>query len=650
MKRNLNQRLTIHLVLVTLPILLAIVAGVFHYAAKAMIVQSDARAGLAAARVEQKILTVLGSVAEFPRSIAILLGNQPPSARRLRDLLVQSLKSAPEVYGMAVAAEPYRLYPDRGAFCPYVYRQGERIRFKRLDTPTYRYLEADWYRRPKMSHSGVWSEPYFDQGGGEVLMSTFSAPIQGPDGSFKGVATADISLEHLHDLVSAAEMPAQGSAVLLSMQGKVMTHSGDGNDGIPLPVSWLQEIRSWRNEATTSSHVLTLGGREGWFAAFVYHLRHLYTGGPRQRYGPTRVILEPVGKTGWTLAVLIPLDRLYLPLYRMATVLLVAGVLGILLAVLAIMIVTRRATGDIERLAAVARKIAAGRMEAPVPMNMATEELEHLAQAFRSMQKSLNHHIHRLVDETARRERMENELRIARDIQMELLPRAFPSTGGRVDGSAVIEPALEVGGDFYDFFFVGEQKLCFVIGDVSGKGVPASLFMAMTKTLIKGTMGLGEAPGKVLERVNQALQEGNESAMFVTVFLGLLDLETGRLDYANAGHPPPMLVGAGGCEWLSSGDPLPPVGAWPEVRYPSFQREVKSDELIFSYTDGVSEATGDDNELFGTERICLVLRGWTRGTAAQAISRIRQEMKQFVGHHPQVDDITMVAVKWISTG
>lgn len=646
MKPGLNRRLTLHLLGVTLPILLLIVAGVFQYAARALIVQSDARAGLAAARVELQILAVLRPVAELPRSLAILLANRPPPADRLQAILVQALETVPEVYGMAVAAEPDRLYPEMGEFCPYVYRDDGKIRFKRLDTPDYRYLAADWYRLPKMSGQGRWSEPYFDKGGGEVLMSTYSVPIGGGAAEgFKGVVTADLSLAKLRDLVNAAELPARGIAVLISAGGKVLARSRDTHD--PLPGSWLDQIRGSLKTQTGTSRVLTLGRAERWLPAFVNHLRRFDSEGNPEAVGSVRAVLEPVGKTGWTLAVLIPLDRLYAPLYRLSTVLLVTGVLGILLAVLAIMIVTRRATGDIERFAAVARKIADGHLDAAVPGDMATLELEHLALAFRSMQQSLKRHLRRLVDETAKRERMENELRIARDIQMELLPGSFPSTGGRVDGHALIEPALEVGGDFYDFFLVGGRRLCFVVGDVSGKGVPASLFMAMTKTLIKGTAGGGEAPGKVLKRVNQALQEGNESAMFVTVFLGVLDFESGVLEYANAGHPPPLLVDAHGCDWLPSGDPLPPVGAWPDVRYPSFRRVLKGGALIFAYTDGVSEATGENSTLFGMERITAAFGGWASGTAAGAIEQVRREMSRFVGNHPQADDMTMVAVKWI---
>ncbi len=645
MKRSLNRRLTLHLLGVTLPILLLIVAGVFQYAARALVVQSDARAGLAAARVELQILAVLRPAAELPRSLAILLADRPPPADRLQAILVQVLETVPQVFGMAVAAEPDRLYPGSGEFCPYVYREGGKIRFKRLDTPDYRYLAADWYRLPRMSGRSGWSEPYFDKGGGEVLMSTYSVPIRGGgEGGFKGVVTADFSLAKLRDLVNAAEVPARGTAVLISAAGRVLARSGGSG---PLPEAWLDQIRDGLKARSGTSRVLTLGGAERWFSAFVNHLRRFNSEGNRGTGGSVRAVLEPVGKTGWTLAVLIPLDRLYAPLYRMSTMLLVTGVLGLLLAVLAIMIVTRRATGDIERFAAVARKIADGHLDAAVPGDMATLELEHLALAFRSMQQSLKRHMRRLVDETAKRERMENELRIARDIQMELLPGAFPSTGGRVDGHAFIEPALEVGGDFYDFFLIGGRKLCFVVGDVSGKGVPASLFMAMTKTLIKGTVGGGEAPGKVLKRVNQALQEGNESAMFVTVFMGILDLESGSLEYANAGHPPPLLVEVHGCDWLPSGDPLPPVGAWPDVRYPSFRRVLKGGALIFAYTDGVSEATGENGTLFGMERITATFGGWASGTAAGAIDRVRREMSRFVGNHPQADDMTMLAVKWI---
>ncbi|HEB77234.1 MAG TPA: hypothetical protein ENI90_01730, partial [Methylothermaceae bacterium] len=199
--RSLHQYLTRRLLAVIVPLLVAVGGIVGGYAGRGEVAESDAKAALAASRAKERILMTLQTVAEVPRVLATLVAEHPPEERRLRRMLIRALQVNPDIYGMALAAEPGGLYPDRNEYCLYAFRQGGSIRFRRLDSPTYRYLRQPWYQRPRKLRRAVWSEPYFDAGGGEALMSTYSVPLVSRTGRFLGVATADVTLEALKGIV-----------------------------------------------------------------------------------------------------------------------------------------------------------------------------------------------------------------------------------------------------------------------------------------------------------------------------------------------------------------------------------------------------------------------------------------------------------------
>ena len=243
---------------------------------------------------------------------------------------------------------------------------------------------------------------------------------------------------------------------------------------------------------------------------------------------------------------------------------------------------------------------------------------------------------------------IEGELKAARDIQMRMLPKTFPPFPQRTefDIFAMIQPAREVGGDFYDFFFIDEDRLCFVIGDVSGKGVPASLFMAVTRTLIKARALSGLRPDEVLSGVNDELSRDNDSAMFVTVFCATLDTRTGEIVYANGGHNPPYLVPAGGRVSSLATEAGPIVGAIEGIPYKSQGVQLQPDDEIFLYTDGVSEAMKRDQSLFTAERLESSLTSAAGLPVKDAVGKVLAEVGAFCDGAEQSDDITMMAIRF----
>ncbi|MDH5641513.1 MAG: SpoIIE family protein phosphatase, partial [Nitrospira sp.] len=249
----------------------------------------------------------------------------------------------------------------------------------------------------------------------------------------------------------------------------------------------------------------------------------------------------------------------------------------------------------------------------------------------------------------AAKARMQEELNVGRDIQRSMLPRVFPAFPDRneLELYAVLEPAMEVGGDLYDFFMVDDHRLCFAIGDVSGNGVPAALFMAMTKIMVKTRAMSDPSPASIVTYVNDALCADNDSCMFVTLYLGLLDLRDGRLLATNAGHNHPLLRRQGGSfEWLTAQDG-PMVGPMPGIAYKESSIQLGPGDELFFYTDGVTEADNVRRELFGNDRLKRLLDRSGDITVVDRIAEVMRAVKTFAGEAPQADDITMLGLRYL---
>ena len=266
---------------------------------------------------------------------------------------------------------------------------------------------------------------------------------------------------------------------------------------------------------------------------------------------------------------------------------------------------------------------------------------------------------------------MESELRIAHDIQMGILPKLFPPFPDRpeIDLYASLTPAREVGGDFYDFFPCGEDQFCFLVGDVSGKGVPAAFYMAVAKTLIKAVAesaaGSGQRrtgddspgaerrrgpdPGRILSRAGDDLAQDNESCMFVTIFCGLLNMRTGEVRMASAGHNPPVLLRAGGqADYLPTrGEPV--AGAMEGVAYTTDTLTLAPGDTILLYTDGVTEAMSPVNELYGEDRLLALAPELTGQDTREVCARVERGVRAFAAGAEQSDDITLLALRYLGT-
>lgn len=275
--------------------------------------------------------------------------------------------------------------------------------------------------------------------------------------------------------------------------------------------------------------------------------------------------------------------------------------------------------------------------------------MEALSKSITEMFADMKHYMSDLVDVTAEKERIGAELNVATQIQADMLPNIFPAFPEREDLNvyASMTPAKEVGGDFYDFFFVDEDHLAIVMADVSGKGVPAALFMVIAKTLIKSVFQSGGEAGASLADVNDRLCEGNEAGLFVTVWMAVIDLKTGEGVSLNAGHEHPALCKAGGDYELVVYKHSVAVAAMEGMMFKERRFKLDKGDKLFVYTDGVPEATNADNELFGTDRMIETLNKNKDKSLQEQVIGMKESIDEFVQDAPQFDDITMLCFEYI---
>ena len=355
---------------------------------------------------------------------------------------------------------------------------------------------------------------------------------------------------------------------------------------------------------------------------------------------------KPLGTTGWSVAIVCPEKDIFGGFNRLQNAVITIFILGILIMLLVMGRIIRRQLKPLETLAAQTEVIANGEFSQVIPYDGRTDEIGRLEQSFTHMQHSLVSYIDQVKRSVAAKASLENELKVASDIQMSMVPRIFPPFPDRddIDLYASMTPAKEVGGDLYDFF-VQNERLYFCVGDVSGKGVPASLLMAVTRNLFRVIAQQGYTPSEIATKINHALSEDNEQGMFVTMFIGMADLKTGRLDFCNCGHNPPVICVPGEpARFL----PLQYVNiALGMMDGMEFQGETLPDirgQRLLIYTDGLNEAENPSFELFGNDRLIETMNHVGGKPSRVVIEEMLEVVEKHRAGAVPSDDLTLLCL------
>lgn len=576
------------------------------------------------------------TVEQMPENLALLFEENILEKQNIGRILKAMLKRSPEIYGSTIAFNPGVLIGNNQLYSPYYYKSGDSIKYKDLSL-SYNYLEQDWYKTPTKYKMLSWSEPYFDEGGGNILMTTYSVPFfvrQEGKRIFAGIITADISLEWLTDEVVSKSSSKNSFIFILTQTGKFLSH--------PNPEYILGKTIFEVAAESNSADVRNIGTRM--VAGDLGFVKTKQFGNVKNAW----IYFEPMHSGGWSLGVVYSEKVLFNELNKLNSIIIIISFISFFVLLGLIILVSSRSVKPIHRLAETAEIIAGGNLDVEVPGLDSSNEVAALSKSMSFMIKELKEYIVNLTETTADKEKYESELRIAHQIQMGMIPKSFPPFPDRpeIDIYAVLEPAREVGGDLYDFFFINEHQLCFAIGDVSGKGVPASLLMAVTRTLLRAKSVDGITVEKLINVINNSIKEENQSKLFVTFFVGIIDFRTGKLTFSNAGHNFPFVIRAdGNLEQLEYTHGLP-IGSGLSGNYSSDETTLFAGDKIVLYTDGISEAMNGLDEMFEERRIHNKLSLHPNLDVKETTELLISAVKDFAAETEQYDDMTILTIQF----
>lgn len=632
---SFSTRLSLFITLIAAGLFILVFGFFFWFSRQLIRQEAMEQAEGTLSRTILRIENVLNAVEVGVNNMDWVINKNKENPDSMYNITRQLLENNPAIVGSAIAFEP-GYYKEKGnLFSPYSFRvNSDSIKTIQLGTEDYEYHYMDWYQIPKLLGRSYWSEPYFDEGGGEMIMSTFSKPLYDAKGNLYAIFTADISLEWLTKLVNGIRPYPHSYNLMVGRGGTYIVHHK--------PERILAETIFTATVEMTDTTVRHIGhemvdGRTG--MAVLQNDDTL-----------SYVFYAPIPSTGWSMAVVCPHQDVFAAVDKMETIVLTIVVVGLILLLIFSIRTIKRVSLPLKKFADSAVSIAGGNFQTPLPEIQTKDEMWQLYQSFEFMQHSLTNYIEELRTTTAGKERIESELRIASEIQMGMIPKIFPPFPDRndVDLYATLIPAKEVGGDLYDFF-IDDEHLYIAIGDVSGKGVPASLLMAVTRSLFRTIATHLKDPVKIISSINESISDTNESNMFVTLFVGILDLKTCHLQYCNAGHNPPVLISPRGEVSFMQVEPNMPVGLFSGFPYEKQETNYEPGSTLFAYTDGLTEAENTNKELYTDPCLLneLSKQAALGGKAIQPctlVNHILQCVKNHAGEAEQSDDLTILAI------
>ena len=575
---------------------------------------------------------VLADVESATESMVWVVKDNLDDADFMFHICEKTVEYNPYIMGVAVAFEPY-YYPSKGKwFGPYASydSEGNLVSYQ-CGTENYDYFNEDWYRLPETRNSSVWLDPYYDEDnvehGLDQYLTTYSVPLTDDDGKFFGVLQSDISLKDITDKLSFLEGYEHSYSMLLGRSGSFISHPDSTALNLATIFEYANEIR---NKGMEELGVKMISGETG--AAIVYD----HNGKNYVAYGSL--------SNGWSMAIVCPYADVYGTIVRTNVNLTILMLIELLLLFIIIKKIVSRTTKPITEFVYSALTIGKGNFKARLPEVKTHDELRKLHDSLEYMLISFKEYIAQLTQSTSSNEKYESELNIASNIQKQMLPFTFQKTD-RFDIYARLTPAKEVGGDLFDFL-VRDNYLYIAIGDVSGKGVPAALYMAITRYAFNFISSLGHSVDDVMGEINNSFCKGNSMMMFVTMFIAKINLETYEMEYCNAGHNPIVVKDPdGSVKYLHTKSNIA-IGLVDDFPFQKETLQLGRGTRLLLYTDGVTEAEDADKNQYGEDRLLEFVHSLSADDSSEdVIDKLFSSVKEFTGENAQNDDITVLTVK-----
>ena len=643
--QSFSGRLTRRVVITVLVIMTIISLIAFLVTAAGMLVYSKAHYSDILEKTKGNMASVMSKMEVSSDNILDELSWHLATPELVTETIEYELKTNRHLYGCGIAFLP-DYYKKTGRWCEiYAVHDGDSVTVKSIGSAQHDYFTTEWYTKGLESKEGVWSNPYLDKDGAGAVLCTYSRQVIDPKGNLVGVFGADMKLDELYNFIaenvkivnektlffdiSPEDEELQVYCFIIGRDGDYIVHPE--KDRI-LKTNFYDYAKGEGSEKYRALGDAMRAGKEGEMTVVIDSIK-------------SHVYYAPLLDSGWSMGIVVPSERIMLPSFLFGTLIIFLILLGLLITFFICRYFIRKTSKPLIRLAGSAKEVAMGNFDTELPQIKSNDEIRLLRDSFDNMQKSLSRYIADLTETTAQKAAMESELDVARKIQMSMLPMTWPAFPDRkdIDIWGSITPAKAVGGDLYDFC-IRDNKLYFCIGDVSGKGVPASLVMAVISSMFRTLSASADGPDKLVSVINSSMSERNESLMFVTFFAGELDLNTGELKYCNAGHNAPVVLEKGIPKFLQT-DANIPVGIMSDWKYTQQKTVLSPGSILLLYTDGLTEATRADGSLFGEERVLSSLSGLESSTSSKDLnSHIREAVKEFVGDAEQSDDLTMLII------
>jgi sigma-B regulation protein RsbU (phosphoserine phosphatase) len=556
---------------------------------------------------------------------------------RMYDIINRIVKLNPYIHSSGIYfIENY--YTQKGRlFAPYALRRDSIIKESQDATDLgYDYSKDEWFKEAISREEGYWAKPFLDNDSAKTPLVSYLLPIRDRQHRTVAILGVDLSLSWLNEKIqlyvwnSEKWDPDQKAYYFMTdSTGTLLAHPYAKrivNENILSYVD--KEVHENLGSLTIEDCSEDERVVEGVEAL---------------------VCSQVVSHTNWTISMVLPKFYINVAGYVIAGIAIMFILIGLLVVYFFGRRSIKKAVNPLKQLATTADEVAKGNFKTELPALKSRDEIHHLRDSFAQMQQSLTHYVEDLRTATAQKATIENEMKVAHNIQMSMLPKTFPPYPERhdLDIYGTLTPAKGVGGDLFDFY-IRDEQLFFCIGDVSGKGIPASLFMAVTRSLFRNiSQHITEPnPVHIVSALNQAQSEGNDTNMFVTLFVGVLDLKTGKLNYCNAGHCSPLLLG-------SEVSLLPcecnlPIGAYAHFNFKLQETTLERPTTIFLYTDGLNEAENINQDRFGDHRVMDIARSLVANGQQEPLQVIRHmsdAVHTFVGTAEQSDDLTLLAIQ-----
>jgi sigma-B regulation protein RsbU (phosphoserine phosphatase) len=619
--RSIASRLALW-VLIGSTLVLATVGTLLFSLVRTQILQhTHHEAAALAAHAGSQIQARIDRVAVSAQMLAAIISNRQDGAEpMLRDALLANH----DIDGLAAVFKPSPKPSEAPPYSPFVSDlDNGTLTSRNLSQDAKPYWNSTWFLGGLGCTDGCWQRPFFSLSRHRQLINYSMAIVH--DGHPIGIINADVTLDWLSHILGNLDKPDGAYAFVLDSDGDYLAHDNAALVGKRGTAALLDVLASDRPESV-----------------------RLPVAQNPLAHGPVWVYSAPIEGTRWRLGLVVPESRIYAGVRHIFLLSLVLGLLALLGVALITLLITRRTMAPLGTLTDRAEHVARGELDFELPPIGHHDEVGRLTHSFDQMRRELALHLENLARVAREKQRLASELEIAHQIQIGLLPSEhyLDAVCAYFELHAALRPARAVGGDLYSYFMLDPQRFFVMVGDVSDKGIPAALFMAQTITLAKALAPRAQTPRSLLQLLNLELCRGNDSCMFVTLLCGLLDTGSGSLVLASAGHEPPILCGRGAPQLLDF-----PTGAvlglYEDSDYPEHRLRLRQGETLLMYTDGITEASDHEQQMYGIERTVQSLAEVPPAApTAGYIERLLGDVDRFVAEAAQADDITVLALTW----